>query len=104
VPPMPASASPTLQGECFRVRVHDDGEGFTHEARAPLSQPFWTSRVGGLGLAWEPPRASPGNAPPCARWTSACQPWTTARCSAPTGRPRAHALLQRDGGRALAAG
>jgi two-component system, cell cycle sensor histidine kinase and response regulator CckA len=50
VPPSPASASPTLQGECVRIRVHDDGEGFTHEARAHLFEPFWTSRAGGHGI------------------------------------------------------
>jgi PAS domain S-box-containing protein len=50
VPPAPSSASPTLRGECLRIRVADDGPGFSAEARAHLFQPFWSSRPGGHGI------------------------------------------------------
>lgn len=50
VPDSPSSASPTLQGECVRLRVQDDGTGFSAEARAHLFEPFWSSRSGGHGI------------------------------------------------------
>ena len=50
MPAQPSSGPPTLRGECVRIRVHDDGPGFTPEARAHLFEPFWTSRPDGHGI------------------------------------------------------
>ena len=43
------NTAPPGTGMC-RIRIHDDGDGFTPDALAHLFEPFFTSRPGGHGL------------------------------------------------------
>ncbi len=47
----------TGEGEGFRVRVADEGPGFSEEAQARAFEPFWSSDPVGLGLGLPQARA-----------------------------------------------